>query len=284
MYNGTLKVEDQAGQNPPTPFNNVPIEQAISTVVDVWGLNIYSGMSQDFVDYQTNVINAANRAYARPLWVTEWGTPAGKNTPVGQPGPTQGNATAGDLSASELALGAQSISADVSFMNANLGFVAGAFYFEYSDEWWKNSQFDPTQVNTNVSPKNPATGEYQTNSQGQVTMLNGSLAYPGYPFTHDGGQSPDWPEESWGLYGVAVSNNRAPQTPDSQNPDTLSPRALYVEAVSNGYATLASAYAGRIRHRVETPSAANRRSEVWTCGHRMGDDVPCCAHAEPISA
>ena len=264
LYNGTLKVEDQAGQNPPTPFNDVPIEQAISTVVDVWGLNIYSGMSQDFVDYQTNVINAANRAYARPLWVTEWGTPAGKNIPVGQPGPTQGNATAGDLSASELALGAQSISADISFMNANLGFVAGAFYFEYSDEWWKNSQFDPTQVNTAVSPKNPATGEYQTNSQGQVTMLNGSLAYPGYPFTHDGGQSPDWPEESWGLYGVAVSNNRAPQTPDPQNPDTLSPRALYVEAVSNGYATLASAYAR------ENPSPRGDALRSQTVARRYG--------------
>ena len=30
LYNGTLIVEDHAGQNPPTPFNNVPIEQAIS--------------------------------------------------------------------------------------------------------------------------------------------------------------------------------------------------------------------------------------------------------------
>jgi hypothetical protein len=210
LYNGSLLVQDMAGQNPPTIFNNVPIEQAISTVVDVWGLNIYSGMSGDFDDYQTNVINAANGAYARPLWLTEWGTPAGKNIPVGQSGPTSGNAKAGDLSAEELALGAQGIAADISYMHTNLGFVAGAFYFEYSDEWWKNSQFNPADVNTTISPLNPQTGEYQTNSAGQVTMKDGTLAYPGYPFTHDGGQSIDWPEESWGLYGVAVTNNGVP--------------------------------------------------------------------------
>jgi hypothetical protein len=26
------------------------------------------------------------------------------------------------------------------------------------------------------------------------------LAYPGYPFTHDSGNSIDWPEESWGIH------------------------------------------------------------------------------------
>ena len=243
LYNGSLLVKDLAGQNPPTIFKNVPIEKAISSVVDVWGLNIYSGMSGDLEDYQTNVVNAANGAYARPLWMTEWGTPAGKNIPVGESGPTSGNAKAGDLSANELALGAQGIAADISYMHTNLGFVAGAFYFEYSDEWWKNSQFNPANVNTTISPLNPQTGEYQTNSQGQVTMNDGTLDYPGYPFTHDGGNSIDWPEESWGLYSVAVANNRAPQNPDPNNPDTLSPRQPYVTAVSDGYATLESAYA-----------------------------------------
>ena len=48
------------GQSPPTPFNNLPIEQAISMVVDVWGLNIYAGMSTDFPIYRTNVIQAGN--------------------------------------------------------------------------------------------------------------------------------------------------------------------------------------------------------------------------------
>ena len=242
LYNGSLIVKDMAGQNPPTIFNNAPVEKAISTVVDVWGLNIYSGMSGDFDDYETNVILAARGAYGRPLWLTEWGTPAGQNIPVGVSGPTAGNAQAGDLSASELANGVKSINADISYMHTNLGFVAGAFYFEYSDEWWKNSQFNPANVDTNVSPFNPQTGEYQTNTAGQVTMKDGTLAYPGYPFTHDGGQSIDWPEESWGLYRVAV-NDRAPQNPDPTNPDSLTPLQPYVSAVSEGYATLASTYA-----------------------------------------
>jgi hypothetical protein len=217
LYNGTLIVTDKAGQNPPTIFNNVPVEQAISSVVDVWGLNIYSGMSGDFVDYQTNVINAANGAYARPLWVTEWGIPSGKNFPAGEPGPDKGNATAAELSPQELASGAASIAADISYMHTSLGFVAGAFYFEYSDEWWKNIQ--------------------------------------GSPIIHDGGVAPDWPEESWGLYGVAVSGDREdPQIPDPNHPDILTARQPYVDAVKTGYATLAAAYAN------ETPGP--RRDEI----------------------
>lgn len=242
LYNGTLTVTDQAGQNPPTPFNGMPIEKAISTVVDVWGLNIYGGISTDFPNYQKYVVNAASGKYARPLWITEWGTPSGKNNPA-IAGPISGNAQAQELSPAELATGAQKIAADISYMHTNLGFVAGAFYFEYSDEWWKNASLDPTQVNTAVSPLNPQTGMFQTNGNGQVTMLNGSLAYPAYPFTHDGSESPDWPEECWGLFGVAASNGRAPQNPDPNNPDTLDPRQPYITAVTNGYATLAAAYA-----------------------------------------
>ena len=175
LYNGTQTVIDRAGQSPPTPFNNLPIEQAISMVVDVWGLNIYAGMSTDFPIYQSNVIQAGNGAYARPLWITEWGTPSGENIPKGGVGPIVGNAQTQQLSPQDLAIGAKAIAADMQYMHTNLGFVAGAFYFEYTDEWWKNASFDTTQVNTSVSPFDPQTGEYQTNSQGQVTMKNGTL-------------------------------------------------------------------------------------------------------------
>ena len=242
LYNGTQTVRDPSGQSPPTPFNNLPIEQAISMVVDVWGLNIYAGMSTDFPIYRTNVIQAGNGAYARPLWITEWGTPSGENIPEGGVGPIEGNAQTQQLSPQDLAIGAKAIAADMQYMHTNLGFVAGAFYFEYTDEWWKNASFDPTQVNTTVSPFDPDTGKFDTNPQGQVTMLNGSLQYPAYPFTHDGSASPDWPEENWGLYAVAVTN-RLPQNPDPNNPDALTARQPYVTALSNGYATLAAAYA-----------------------------------------
>jgi hypothetical protein len=263
LYNGTQTVRDPSGQTPPTPFNNLPIEQAISLVVDVWGLNIYAGMSTDFPIYRTNVIQAGNGAYARPLWITEWGTPSGENVPEGATGPTQGNAQTQQLSPEDLANGAKSITADIQYMHTNLGFVAGAFYFEYTDEWWKNASFDPTQVDTDVSRFDPDTGKFETNPQGQVTMLNDSLQYPAYPFTHDGSASPDWPEESWGLYGVAT-NNEEPQNPNPNNPDILTPRQPYVAALSTGYATLAAAYAS------ENPSSVGDRSRSRLVSRRYG--------------
>jgi hypothetical protein len=259
LYNGTLTVTDPPGTNPPTPFNNVPIEKAISTVVDVWGLNIYAGMSTDFPHYETNVIMPENGSYARPLWITEWGTPSGENVPSGAVGPIVGNATSQELSPNDLQIGAQKITADIQYMQTYLSFIAGAFYFEFSDEWWKNSSFDPTQVDTDVSPLNPQTGKYQTNAEGKVTMKEGPPVFPAYPFTHDGSASPDWPEENWGLFGVAVSGGRQPQTPDPNNPDTLTPREPYVDALKAGYNVLARAYAR------ETPTArrdAIRRQRV----------------------
>ncbi len=122
-----MTVTDQGGQNPPTAFNNVPVEQAISMVVDVWGLNIYSGISSDFPIYQKNVVDAAKGKYARPLWVTEWGTPAA--TCRTRPRPTTGNAQAEQLSSDELTASAQQITAEATYMQTNLGFVAGATLF-----------------------------------------------------------------------------------------------------------------------------------------------------------
>jgi hypothetical protein len=124
-------------------------------------------------------------------------------------------------------------------------------------------------VNTAVSPFDPQTGKFQTNGQGQVTMNNGTLAYPAYPFTHDGSASPDWPEENWGLYAVAVTNNRLPQNPDPNNPDALTARQPYVTALSNGYATLAAGYAS------ENPSSAGDRLRSRLISRRYGHvDTP----------
>ncbi len=243
LYNGTLTVMDQAGQQPPTVFNGKAIESVISQVVDVWGLNIYAGINSDFPVYQANVVEAANGAYARPLLVTEWGTPAGQNTPPGTLGPTSGNARAQELGAPGLAAGAATIGSAVATMQQYLDFVAGAFYFEFTDEWWKNTAFDTTQVDTEKSPLDPATHMYQTDNDGKVSMLDGSKVYPAYPFTHDGGQAPDWPEESWGLYGIGIANNRPPFAPSPTEPDILSPRTPYVQALHAAYQTIAAAYA-----------------------------------------
>lgn len=242
LYNGSVTVTDQAGQQPPTAFNGMPIESVIGQVVDVWGLNIYAGIDGDFPIYQANVVEANQGADARPLFVTEWGTPAGQNTPAGMPGPTVGNAKAQELDAAGLAAGAATIGSAVAMMQNYLAFVAGAFYFEFTDEWWKNASFDPKHVDKAKSPLDPATQMYRTDAQGKVAMLGGGSVYPAYPFTHDGGQAPAWPEESWGLYGIAVAEGRAPYAPSPTEPDILSPRTPYVQALHAAYEKIGAAY------------------------------------------
>lgn len=242
LYDGTVTVKDQAKQTPPTAFNGMAIESVIGQVVDVWGLNIYAGIDGDFPVYQANVVEANQGADARPLFVTEWGTPAGQNSPPGALGPTSGNAKAQELDAAGLAAGAATIGSAVATMQNYLDFVAGAFYFEFTDEWWKNTSFDPTQVDTAKSPLDPATQMYQTDGQGKVAILGGGSVYPAYPFTHDGGQEPLWPEESWGLYGIGVANGRAPYAPSPTEPDILSPRQPYVQALHAAYGKIGAAY------------------------------------------
>ena len=77
-------------------------------------------------------------------------------------------------------------------------------------------------------------------------MLNGSLQYPAYPFTHDGSASPDWPEENWGSM-PSRSPIRAAKS-RSQQPGCPNCRQPYVTALSNGYVTLAAAYARENPH------------------------------------
>jgi hypothetical protein len=221
----------------------MPVEKAISTVLDVWGLNIYSGLSQDFPIFEKNVVKAANGSYARPLWVTEWGVPSGGSVPAGSLGPPAGNARAETLNAAGLAVAAESLSHDVSLMHPYLDFIAGAYAFEFSDEWWKNASLDPTTVNTSVSPYNPATGTFQVDGDGKVTLKNGEKVFPTYPFIHDGSASPDWPEESWGLFRIAVSGGRSPISPDPSKPDTLTANQPMVDTLKAAYAPLLADYA-----------------------------------------
>lgn len=268
LYNGTLIVKDLAGQSPPTPFNNVPVEQAISSIVDVWGLNIYSGISTDFPIFETNVVKAKKGAYARPLWVTEWGTPSGNNVPAGQVGPPTGNATTQAYSEAELKTKSAFLTSAIGYMNTNLSFVAGAFYFEFCDEWWKVDSIDPKLVNKAISPLDPATGKYKTNGDGKVTLLDGSTVFPAYTFTHDGSNSAAWPEENWGLYGAAISGGRQPFNPDSANPDTLSPRQPFIDAITPGYAELAKDYGAvstrAFRSATQSAQIANSYGHVST--------------------
>lgn len=241
LYNGKNKVKDKANQTPPTRFNGLPIEQVVSTVVDVWGLNAYAGITTDFPIYQQNVVEADNGAYARPLYVTEWGKAAGRNK-GGLPGPATGNAEGEELSSDELTVNAKKITEYTNIMGSYISFIAGAFYFEFSDEWWKNTSFIPANC---VSQFCDATQMFETNQDGTVSMeIDGiaSSVYPAYPFVHDGSEDPNWPEEWWGLYGISPTGGRPAFAPDPGNPDTLTPRKPYVDALSVAYQSLGANY------------------------------------------
>lgn len=201
LYDGSLTVIDPPSFTSPSKFNNQPIEKVISSVLDVWGLNIYAGISTDFPTFRQNVIEPDNGAYEAPLWVTEWGTPSGKNVkgPDGSlQGPPDGDATARKLTPQEFTQNASIISNAITHMQDHVDFVMGAFYFAYSDEWWKNESTPVTEQNASASP--------------------------------------DWPEEYWGLYSVAV-NGRSAINPDPTKPDTLT-ATPFVSDVTTGYANL----------------------------------------------
>ncbi len=243
LYNGSITI------------NGEPLEKVISNLVDVWGLNIYAGMSGDLSRFQQFVINPG---FARPLWITEWGVSGGKNVPAGTQGPLEGAATGAEKSVAEQQIAASQITAQIELMQDHLTFVAGGFYFAYSDEWWKN-YLDPNTVQPLPTAQNPYanidpnTGLYiQQDAQGRVTtnvpLPDGSFrkVYPTYVWRQDGSTSPDWPEEFWGLHAIAPNQRPTRSGPyDVANnkpfpADRLTPRQPMVNAVAEGYATLES--------------------------------------------
>jgi len=190
LYSGTITV------------SNMPVEQIISGIVDAWCLNIYSGMSTSLDSYRTNVVEADGGSYKRPLLITEWGTPSGKNVPDGAAGPPAGTATAEELSTAEFEANAVILQGYITAMQSNIDFVNGAYFFEYTDEWWKNKDTPFTEQNASTDPS--------------------------------------WPEEFWGLYGIAA-NGRPLNAPDPTKPDTITERTIYTNVVKSGYETLAQA-------------------------------------------
>jgi hypothetical protein len=150
------------------------VPQRFAQIFDVWGLNIYSGMADTLNNYAVYVANGSDTQ--RPAIVSEWGVPGGVNVPPGAAGPPNGNATARELTAEEFTNAInENMIPDANAMQAQRGFVAGAQFFEWSDEWWKNGY----------------TPVYEQNASA----------------------SPDWPEEWWGLYAVAPVGRTAQEGP-----------------------------------------------------------------------
>ena len=233
----------------PTDLTKVPVEQIISTICDVWGLNIYSGMDTSL---QTFDVNVYQTSYHRPLLVTEWGYPGTENTPSGAVGPAGGTALLQDKDSAGMQDAAAKINDKINDMNSYLKFVCGGTYFEWTDEWWKNDS------NWNAIPKNqqdylnnkianwqqgdpvPA---YEVGSDGTMTFTNGSTGYPQYTFVWDGDSNPQWPEEGWGLYSVAPNGRQAWDNPWNlkknapQNPDNINPRQPLIDALTGSGST-----------------------------------------------
>lgn len=183
------------------------VPQRYKQIFDFWSVNIYAGMGSSLDAYSQYVVQNADTKL--PLVVSEWGIAAGKNQPEGEAGPPDGNATARELTQAEFEAAISGrMSSDVAAMKSHRDFVAGAQFFEWSDEWWKNN----------------STPIYEQNASA----------------------SPDWPEEWWGLYGIAPTGRTAQEGPWNQNanapypPDTLTARPT-VAALSKMYKELAAA-------------------------------------------
>ncbi len=213
------------GWNPSnTDYSAVPVEMIISTICDVWGLNIYAGMEESLQTYQTNVFD---KAFRKPLLITEWGHSATTNDPAGAKGPSEGTARLKEKSKAGRQTAASNLNADVEAMNSYLAFVNGGTYFEWTDEWWKNdsywdlipqSQQDHlNQQIANWQPGDPVPS-YNTQPDGRMNFeaANGTVVgngYPQYTFTWDGTDSAEWPEEGWGLHSVAPNTRQAWDNP-----------------------------------------------------------------------
>ena len=182
------------------------VPQRFAQIFDVWGLNIYAGMADTLNNYAQYVANGSDTQ--RPVIVSEWGVPGGVNVPPGAAGPPDGTATARELTPDEFTNAInENMIPGAHAMQTRRNFVAGAQFFEWSDEWWKNG----------------ATPVYEQNASA----------------------SPDWPEEWWGLYAIAPVGRTAQEGPwnNSANqpfpPDQLTARPT-VAALSPIYAELAS--------------------------------------------
>ncbi len=161
-------------------------------------------MPDTLSNYATYVAN--NNDTQRPAVVSEWGVPGGVNVPAGAASPPDGTAMARELSPEEFTKQINSkMKPDGTAMKEHLSFVSGAQFFEWSDEWWKNS----------------ATASYEQNASA----------------------SPDWPEEWWGLHSIAPVGRTAKEGPWNSSinepypPDKLTARPT-VAALTSIYADL----------------------------------------------
>jgi hypothetical protein len=213
------------------PELNASIPDMYAKYFDVWGLNIYGNLPNAIDLFRKTV--ASKSAIARPLMITEFAIQTNKNSPDDAVGPDRGNATTRDLRDDEWVSAFADLNAQIKTMKDATDVIAGAEYFEWSDEWWKNkttpidiitlTDGEKDNVNksvtgitwTQVSPINwwekvRANQRVWEGTKGDKRVTNGSnLVYPAFVWRQDGGESPAWPEEAWGLYKIAPNGRGA---------------------------------------------------------------------------
>ncbi|HEY0734327.1 MAG TPA: hypothetical protein VGD69_05435 [Herpetosiphonaceae bacterium] len=247
---------------PPADLTTVPVEQIISTICDVWGLNIYAGMGDSLQHFDAHVFQTP---YARPLLVTEWGHAGTENHPASAVGPIAGNAGLVEQDSTGMKTAADGIDSDIAAMQGYLKFVSGGTYFEWTDEWWKNDSFwdaipqsQQDYLNEQISAWKPGAPPptYQLDAAGKITFNSGQTGYPQYTFVWDGSANQAWPEEGWGLQSVAPNGRQAWDNPwnvSANQPypaDVLIERTMLLDAllgragayVNKGYPMLETAY------------------------------------------
>jgi hypothetical protein len=186
-----------------TPELQRPVQNDLSKSFTATGINTYRGPNGTLPhQYQKHLINPppVGKNKNRPLLITEWGAPYTMRVDG------KGAEISGSMvqSHAEWVRGCWKQFSD----RSNFPFLAGGYYFEWTDEWWKAPQIG------------------DGDQRGQHNFNPNSSANPAFP----GGYA----DEAWfGVMGTAVSNNRDPMTYWDKNkngpvaPDKRIPRHTY---------------------------------------------------------
>ncbi len=263
--NAPDKVTMVAFQNDPALLDTIvagtPLPQIFKASFDIYGFNIYGDLSSTLANFKSKVITANGGKDALPLIVSEWGvgggvnyenpkysdpafdfpktrqTSGGASVPIGPlEGPPYGIALSRECTAAELEGKTRDLTTYFGQITANQDFVVGSEYFAWSDEWWKNytdqaiiDAIDSGKLSLDhwgryQFPYPPAPGAFiEHRIPSRVTQ-------------QDASGSPDWPEEWWGLYGIAQNPNGPIGWNEwgMYNPDQLTARPT-VDALKEAY-------------------------------------------------
>lgn len=204
-----------------TTANNAGLLTQFGAGLDFWGVNSFQGTTLNGTLAPYRNLGAATK----PVLFTEFGVSATTHSVTevcSGASPTQAGVNSITESAATRTATAESMKTMIP-LALNDQVVAGLFYFEWSDEWWKQ---DPKQ------------GCYNTTV---TTWEGGQIA--------DSTQFPNGfdDEEGFGLHSIALSGRAANQTfsafdanaaAANTRPDALTPRTEILDAIATAFGAL----------------------------------------------